>query len=189
MSFQATSTLQDGTYYNQARVHYQPWWSAWWEDVDTYTPHTAEVVVGTGSPKCGYQLEMIVSKEVDQQALPAGQEVELNYTVNIDNASAKTLWLCDINDWLPPGFGYMSGSSTGDIDRDPHALHWESNRSRYRAHWRHDEWPEHGGDYILSMEPGQSKSFGFKATATMESGLTYYNEIAANYDDDDYCSF
>lgn len=84
------------------------------------------------------------------------------------------MFVCTFNDWLPPGFVFRSSSPTGDIDRDPDALIWESSAQGYRANWIADQWPENGGNYIMSIGAGLSKSFSFQV-ATPEQGVNYFN--------------
>ena len=188
LTFQADATLGDGTYYNQARARYRPSWDLI-NAINTSSPYEAEIAVGTGTPKCTHDGELVVTKVADVQEVEAGMETTINYTITFENVSpSKTMWLCDFNDWLPPGFAYVNGSSTGDIDRDPHALHWQVVEQRYQAHWQKEQWPENNSDHILSIGAGLSKSFTFQVLATLEQGIAYFNETDVMYSEESDCN-
>jgi len=102
LRFQATTSgnLPDGTYYNQAVVRYRASWTN--PEAEVFTPYTAEVVEGTGDPKCGFNLEMLVNKVVEPQEVIPGEETNFMYTITVENVSSGTRHLCAITDLLPP---------------------------------------------------------------------------------------
>lgn len=187
LTFQATGSLPNGTYYNQAELEYDASWGG--DPNFTYSPNQAAVTVGTGTPKCSNLAEVMMSKVVDSPVVDAGEPTTLTYIVTFENTIAFPMWLCQVSDWLPPGFDYNLGGPlpTGDIDRHPHALHFEDDEQRYRAHWKKDQWPENSSDYILSIGAGVTKSFSFEVTATLEQGINYFNEIDAQFSNKSDC--
>ena len=187
LTFQATGSLPNGTYYNQAELEYDPSWDQ--DENFTYSPNEAAVTVGTGTPECSNLAKVLLTKVVDTLVVDAGEPTTLTYTVTFENTVAFPMWLCEVSDWLPPGFDYdlFGFVPTGDINRHPHALHWEEDEQRYRAHWKKDQWPENSEDYILAIGAGVTKSFSFEVTATLEQGINYFNEIDAKFSNKSDC--
>jgi len=176
LTFQATATLADGTYYNQTSVRYDPWWAS--PDTYVYTPHTAGVTVGTGTPKCGYNLRVLVTKEVEPAVPPPGVETEFTYTITVENVSSGTLYVCKIEDLLPPTFTYVAGSSgeyASNITTAEPLVSWESGPERWNLRW--------ADGFDTSLEPMTSipvdgtKTQTFRATAIPASGADYFNEV------------
>ena len=186
LTFQVDATLPDGTYYNQGQAKYRPSWDLG-NDVKTYSPNEAGITVGTGTPKCSHVGEVLVTKVADVQETDPGVETTVTYTVTFENTSPVTMWLCDFSDYLPPGFDYEWGSYTGDIDRDPHLIHWEEDEQRNRPHWKKDQYPENGSLHMFPISAGVTKSFTFEALATLEQGITYFNETDAKFSDNSAC--
>ena len=157
--------------------------------ITTYSPSEAGVTVGSGSPDCSYGSgEIQLSKVVDLQHIEVGVPTTLTYTVTLQNPSPDPMYLCEINDWLPPDHDFVWGSVTGDIDRDPKEVEWQDEESRYRAQWEKGDWPENSGSYMISVGGGLSKSFSFQVSATVEQGVNYFNEIGAIFADNSGCS-
>lgn len=182
LTFQATATLSDGTYYNQVRVRYDPWWSS--HHFYVYTPHTAEVSVGEGSSKCGYDMKLLVNKEADPPKAPPGVETEVAYTITIENLTSQTLYICKVEDVLPPDYTYVEGSSADYLDNiacfDPF-ISQEPHRERWVLTWAN------AGTPLTSLAPGETKTQVFRAVVTAEPGVNYYNEISAVWSDQDNC--
>ncbi len=118
LTFQATGTLPDGIYYNKVSMTYRPAWDPS-TTVDTHMPYTAEVTVGNGGTKCGFNLELLVRKKVTNIRVLAPGETETTYTISIENATTNALPVTKMVDFLPPGFIYQTGSSTGISSSDP----------------------------------------------------------------------
>ena len=69
LTFKATGTLPDGIYYNKVSMTY-----LLGTTIDIHTPYTAEVTVGSGGTKCGFNLELLVRKKVtDVRILAPGK--------------------------------------------------------------------------------------------------------------------
>ena len=175
LTFQATASVPDGTYYNQVEVKYDPWWTT--DDVKTRSPQTAPITVGTGTPLCMHGSSLKITQTVDPQEAAPGVETEFTYTITLENVSPVTLWTCKVKDWLPPTFTYVTGSTSGAIDREPEEVKWKADEGRWEIKWDRDQYPANGFAYMFTIGSGQSKSFSFKALATLEAGMIYYNEV------------
>ncbi len=181
LTFQATGTLADGTYYNQASVLYNPWWDS--PDVEVHTPYTAEVTVGTGDPKCGYGMyALITSAQVEPVIPPPEVETEFTYTIIAENVSDSTLYICKIEDLLPPTFTYVTGS-TGEYGSNittwEPSLSWDSGPERWNLRWAD------GDDAALepldTIPVGGTKTQVFRASAIPASGVDYFNEFSVTW--------
>ncbi len=186
LTFQATATLPDGTYYNQVEAKYDSWWSIF--DTKTRSSQTAPVTVGSGTPVCINRAELVVTQTVTPQEVTPGVETEFTHTITMENISPVTLWTCRVKDWLPPTFTYVTGSTSGAIDREPKDVKWKADEGRYEAKWDRDQYPENNDDFMFSIGSGATKSFSFKTLGTVEQGMTYYNEIKeVKYNDVAFC--
>ena len=177
LAFDAQGTLADGSYYNQAQISYQPWWDP--ATADIYTPYTAEVVVGTGTPKCGYHADVLLTKSVSPALAELGVETEFTYTITAENTSLSTYELQQVEDLLPPGFTYHGPTAGITTDEPAEAL--DVNLQRWRLTW---------GDAAAAvpltvLSPGQTKTLVFKAKGTMETGVSYINELSGIYETPD----
>ena len=179
LTFVVHAAFDDGTYYNQANAKYDPWWDS--SPVVVWTPYTAEYTAGTGTPKCGNDLDVLVTKDVVPQSAVPGVQTEFTYTVTLENTSATDRYICEIEDLLPPEYTYVLGSS-GDYPSNIDTLDpdekWVSTPERWRLEW---------GDGsatttpLVTLTPGETRTQVFRATATVEPGINYYNEIQAGY--------
>ena len=177
LAFDAQGTLPNGSYYNQARISYQPWWDT--ATLDVYTPYTAEVVVGTGTPKCGYYADVLLTKSVSPPLAELGVETEFTYTITVENTSLSTYELQQVDDLLPPGFTYQ-GPTTGITTDDPTEV-LDVTLQRWRLTW---------GDVAAAvpltvLSPGETKTLVFEAKGTMETGVSYINEVSGIYETPD----
>jgi len=136
---------------------------------------------GTGTPTCGNDLDVLVTKDVVPQSAVPGVETEFTYTVTLENTSATDRYICEIEDRLPPEYTYVLGSSgdyPGNIDTFDPDEKWLSIPERWRLEW---------GDGnstttpLVTLTPGETRTQIFRATATVEPGINYYNEIQAGY--------
>ena len=173
LTFQMTATVPDGTYFNQVEVKYDPWWTSLGVGVLTRSPQTAPIVVGTGAPNCLHGSELRITQSVVPSEVDPGVPTEFTYTVNLENISPVTLSVCDVKDWLPATFTYVIGSPTGAIARDPDQVTWRTVEQRWELDWKYDE----DEDFLFSIDALQTKSFTFKALATVEAGMSYANEV------------
>ena len=99
--------------------------------------------------------------------------VQFTYTINLENISPVTLSVCRVKDWLPPTFTYETGFTAGAIARDPDKVTWRTVEQRWELDWEYDE----DDDYLFSINAAQTKSFTFKALGTVETGMSYPNEV------------
>ena len=175
LTFQVSASLPEGTHYNYVEAEYRPWWST--GKITTCAPYSAGVTVGSGTPICGFEMGIEITQSVSPQEADAGVQTDFDYTITFKNVSPQALWMCEVKDWIPPTFTYVSGYVTGDIDRDPQEVKWKDKEARYELKWKRDQWPENNGDYIFTMNPGETKSFTFRTRATLEQGVTYHNEV------------
>ena len=170
LTFQTQASLPDGTFYNQVMVRYDPWWVS--PDVEVYSPFTAPITVGTGDPKCGYGSFTFVTKDVAPQDAPPGPTT-FTYTIRLENLDSSTRYVCTITDLLPPTVSYASGSSSGITTADPTET-WDSDSERWELDWRE---PGLKPPPLTSLAPGETKTQTFQATAVVEVGKNYFNEI------------
>ena len=177
LTFQATATLPDGTYYNQVEAKYDPWWTPINIDTKTRSSQTAPVTVGSGATICINGAELRVTQTVIPQEVAPGVETVFTHTITMENISPVTLWTCRVKDWLPPTFTYVTGFTAGAIDREPKDVKWKADEGRYEAKWDRDQYPENNDDFMFSIDSGVTKSFSFKTLGTVEQGMIYYNEI------------
>ena len=190
LSFTATSALNNGQYYNQGRVRYDPWWVS--GDVYVWTPYTAPIDVGGGTTKCGYDMDVFVTKDVEPPDAEPGVETEFTYTITIENTDTSTQYVCQIEDLLPPGYVYVDGSAgeyPSNIDISEPDKDWMSTPERWRLRWD-DLDDEEEGPPLTSISAGSSKTQVFRAKATPQSGVDYFNEVNAIHTrtlDDDEC--
>ena len=178
--FAAEAELDPGTYYNQASVRYVPWWSTTGSQVDVFTPFSAEVVVGSGSPYCGYDLNVIVTKTVEPQNAPPGVETEFTYSIKTENLSSGTRYVCKVEDNLPPTFTYVAGSSSeypDNIDTSEPELVWNSAITRWLLRWADGT----GSNLppLVSLATGETRYQVFRAKTTPQPGVDYFNEVSS----------
>lgn len=178
--FQATGTLADGTYYNQASARYDPWWVS--PDVFVYTPFSAEITVGSGTPKCGHNLQLLVTQSVDPPASTPGVQTVFTYTVSIEDVSPDVRYVCKIENLLPPSFVYDPGS-TGDYPGNIWPLEpivtWESGSERWNLRW--SDGADNSLEPLSSLSAGETETQVFRAVATPESGVDYYSEVSVTW--------
>ena len=178
--FQAGGMLADGTYYNQASARYDPWWVS--PDVFVYTPFSAEITVGSGTTKCGHNLQVLVTQSVDPSAPTPGVQTVFTYTVSVENVSPDVRYVCKIQDLLPPSFVYDPGS-TGDYPSNIWPLEplvtWESEPERWKLRWA--DGADNSLEPLASIPAGATKTQVFRAIATTESGLDYYSEVSVTW--------
>ncbi|MFH1141461.1 MAG: hypothetical protein V1724_07370 [Chloroflexota bacterium] len=178
LTFSTSASLPNGTYYNQALVHYKPWWND--DEVDVFSPSTAEVVVGSGTPYCGYDLNVLLTKIVEPAVGNPGVEQEFTYTITAKNMSSSTRYVCKIEDILPPTFVYVDGSSAeypSSMDLMEPSLDWDDDTGRWTAKWAHGQGADL--DPLASLAPGEVRTQVFRARATPQPGTNYYNEARA----------
>ncbi|MCH8186683.1 MAG: DUF11 domain-containing protein [Chloroflexi bacterium] len=183
LTFEAWGTLPDGTYYNQAKARYEPSWDD--DDLEAWTPYTAEVTVGSGDPKCGHGMDVLVKKSVDPDTAQPGVPTEFTYTISVENVASEIRYVCRVEDLLPPGYTYVSGSSegyAGNLSTSTPEMSWQSDSERWRLRWQK---PGEEPPPITGLAPGESRTQVLKATATLSAGATYYNDAYGTWSTDD----
>ena len=175
LSFDAIGTLSDGAYRNQVRVTYVPWWDP--SPVDIYSPYSAEIVVGAGTPTCGYDADLLVTKSVSPTNPAIGVPTEFTYTITMENTSSGDLSIQRIQDLLPPGFTYVAGSSSGVSGADPTDVLDPILDRRILS------WGSAGETAALTtISAGATLIQVLKATVTPESGVNYINEVNVSFE-------
>jgi uncharacterized repeat protein (TIGR01451 family) len=146
--FQATATLEGGIYLNEA-----------WVKVTGY----AKVYSGATAPVVGPSIwnGLSIEKVVSPSSARIGQETTFTYTIYIENVDTAPIEFYKIEDQLPAGFSYLTGSSSGITTADPQIA---------------------GGDRLtwtlspsILISPGEAREQVFQAVATLDEG-TYWNE-------------
>ena len=177
LSFDATATRPDGTYYNQTWVNYDASWDG--ESYETRTPPTAPIVVGSGQPTCAGGLA--VTKAIDPQEADPGVLTTFTYTISVDNTMSVDYLPRHIVDLLPPGFTYVDGSASdpainsGGLWLDEPAKKLQADSGRWHLNWH-----VHSNAIVPA---GTTATHTFQATATLDPGYTYSNSAWTDWKD------
>ena len=186
--FQATGTLTDGIYYNKVSMTYRPAWDPT-TTIDTHTPYTAQVTVGNGGTKCGFNLELLVRKKVTDVRILAPGETEIAYTISIENVTTNPLPVTKMVDLLPPGFIYQTASSSGIASADPTSAPDPCAQPPDIAGLQRCTLTWETGDEdvpLFTIAAGQVLTQTLKATTKADPGLAFFNEIKLIYDPVDF---
>lgn len=182
LTFQASGTLPAGTYYNQARVRYESWWDN--NLIYVYTPYSAPVTVGGGTPKCGFNLSVLATKTVEPTETEVEVETEFTYTISLENVSSGTRYVCEIDDLLPPEFTYVTGSADdypANVSLSEPVLTFEPTHQRWLMRWGDGTTP------LVTMAAGGTKSQVFRSLATPTEGGSINNEFSIVWSDKSTC--
>lgn len=152
--FQATATLNSGTYYNYVRVQ-----CGLIGPPEIITYRGAPVGVGGGGD------ENYITKDVNPAAAGVGVETSFTYTIYIHNDDLEVLEITQVGDDLALGFSYVSGSSEGVTMAEPQITDLGGGYQRLK--WNLSP-PR------PTILPGETLTQSFRATATLEEG-TYYD--------------
>ena len=197
LKFKATSlaarrSLQAGIYYNKVSMTYLPEGDD--STIDVHTPYTAEITVGGGGTKCGFNLELLVRKKVTDVRILAPGETEVTYSISVENVTLNDLPVTKMIDILPPGFIYQTSSSLGgDIAPfDPKSVPEPCSQppdiaglQRCTLTW------ETGDDDVplFTIAAGQVLTQTLIATTKADPGLAFFNEVQLIYDPVDFNSW
>ena len=109
LSFQATATKGTGTYCNEIIIKLD----------HTVTVPIAPITVGApGNPGCNLR-KIMVAKTSDPEVIALNQLTTVAYTISLTNNETFTQRIDEIEDLLPAGFTYISGSSSGLTTNNP----------------------------------------------------------------------
>lgn len=163
LTFQAQASVPTGNYCN----------TPWVEPGGLLTGSGPTAKIKVGSPATTYcQSEVaIVNKSVTPTVAPSHTTTTFSYTVTIQNVSSGTIgafWIVDI---LPPGFTYVSGSTSGGIT-SANPFTWMSGGRQY-LNWLF--FPK------KLISAGQTKTLTFQARATPSQGY-FQNEVWVYFD-------
>ncbi|MFQ6026123.1 MAG: hypothetical protein ACE5Q6_01255 [Dehalococcoidia bacterium] len=181
LTFEASGTfaaLNDGTYYSRASAEYRaPWNNSYTTPIQVTTPFGAPFNVETGNNQvCGFDLLVLI----DESAGPVevlGQAVDIDYHIEIENISGADLLLERLYDLLPPGYEYKT--DTSNWTNPPIVLEPTKTPEtpgcdkRCLMTWTLN--PPH------LMTSGDIIELDFVALGTVEAGVSYYNEVSADF--------
>ena len=151
-------TINEGRYCDEASV--MP------GGMKTSSGKTAFVMIGSPAQELCEGEAVIVSKTVDTPIVTANTPTTYTYTIPLENIGTDTLRIDKIQDKLPKGFSYVSGSTSGDFfqNEDP-AI--STSQGRELLDWNFQP--------MNDLLPGETKARQFQAYADVASG-DYWNE-------------
>ena len=135
------------------------------------------MTVGAGGQKCGYEMEIVVTQSVTPEIPSPGVPTEFTYTITVENVSVGTRYVCKIEDLLPPTFTY-DALSAGDYPsniRTAEPGELQEASGRWNLRWA--DGADNSLEYLVSMPAGTTSTQVFRANATPQSGMNYFNEI------------
>lgn len=160
--FQMASTglKTNWTYYNW--VVLKPW--------NTLSGATATIVTGTGAKPQGGLIA--VTKTAVPVFVQPGVSTNVTYNITITNQQGSTDKIVEILDYLPPGFSYVMGTTSGLTTNDPNPR----NFGYVNSVWRQTlDWLFSPN---VSIASGATKTLTFKAVTSENVSGSYYNEVA-----------
>lgn len=164
LSFQARASAPTGNYCN----------TAWVEPGGLQTGSAPTAKIRVGSPSTTYcEGEIaIINKTVSPAVAPSHTTTTFSYSITIQNVSTSTIgawWIIDI---LPPGFTYVSGSTSGNITTLNPTFIWTSGGRQY-LNWIFL--------FKKNISPGQTKTLNLQARANPSQGF-FQNEVWVFFD-------
>ena len=153
------SSINEGRYCDEASV--MP------GGMKTSSGKTAFVMIGSPSQELCEGEAVIVSKTVDTPIVTANTPTTYTYTITLENIGTDPLRIDKIQDKLPKGFSYVSGSTSGDFfpNEDPAK---STSQGRELLGWNFQP--------MNDLLPGETKARQFEAYAEVASG-DYWNEV------------
>ncbi len=156
-------------------------------DVFTLSGPQAFIIVGNpvdefGEPlsvptDAGGVFEVYKSTDPEPLVIPPLQATPVEYTVHITNMDNNQNFVTRIEDYLPPGFSYVTGSTNSNItdNQDPHPpqLVNRNGVDRYLLLWDSVQLGSAG----YKIEPGEEATLTFTALAEQGVSGNYYNEV------------
>ncbi|MFC1990234.1 hypothetical protein ACFLVW_06770 [Chloroflexota bacterium] len=154
---------------------------------DIFSLSTPQAPLSVGNPsdpdECADSGLFTVTKVSDPMVIPPNEPTEVTYTITVTNMAGSTNRILQIDDYLPPGFVYMTEyAPTGDITVMPPYSEYLFYNGVERQHL----WWQAGGevdDQLLAngvtIAAGGSMTLTFKALAEQGISGNYYNEVIA----------
>ncbi|MFC1984056.1 hypothetical protein ACFLVO_03490 [Chloroflexota bacterium] len=156
-------------------------------DVFTLSGPQAAITVGdpvdefgeplTACTDAGGVFEVYKSTDPSPLIIPPLQVTPVEYTVHISNMDNNQNFVTRIEDYLPPGFSYVTGSTNSLItdNQDPHEpqLVNRNGVDRYLLLWDSVQLGAEG----YKIEPGEEATLIFTSLAEQGVSGNYYNEI------------
>ncbi|MBI2916720.1 MAG: isopeptide-forming domain-containing fimbrial protein [Chloroflexi bacterium] len=161
--FRARANAGQGNYCNEA----------WAEPGDdkTSTGPTVKVTVGSPSDGLCQGAAAMLTKTVTPNRVSAFAATTYTYTMTLQSVGTDILNMSLIRDYLPSGFSYVTGSTSGVTTAEPTGTQWQG---RQRLDWSFS--PKH------QVQPGGTMTLTFQAQATAAPG-EYWNEAWVTVDE------
>ena len=167
LKFQVTGPLPDATVQCNWLV-LRPW--------GTVSGPQAAIIVGEpASSSCKAGGLLTTDKTAFPNSISPDTPTDIKYTITITNEDWEPHQVIEINDYLPPGFIYLSTTDEGDfIDPPtpdpPEQVEVSPGVWRVLVHWEPD--PED-----RTIAGGATKTLVFLAQTTQDVSGSYYNEV------------
>ena len=165
----------NGVYRNWVAL--KPW--------NTLSGATADITVGGDSGNTSHTGMLEVSKVSDPDIIPPFTPMTIEYTITITNMGIPTRQIANITDYLPPGFAYKEGTTTGgDITIEPlwGAPENINGVERQVLRWTESMFPSGNGTPIQSNE---TLTLTFSANTSQDVSGLYFNEVIVLTDMED----
>ncbi len=178
-----------GSQYALYQMVYAP---GYFEGLQTGIPDTSTITINgetvtvtvTLSSGDGYYLpsgptdnsrNLQASKVVSPSVATPNTQTTFAYTITVENMSTSSQQVTKITDDLPPGFDYVSGSTTGITTANPNI----SNKHNSQTGQDYKELSWNISSLQINLQPGQTMNLTFSAQASVNTG-NYCNEVWAD---------
>jgi len=145
-------------------------------DVYTLSGPQAPITVGDPAAPGGCSSDGLFEAYKDSypKIIPPLVETIITYDIHIRNMDGNTRFIVQIDDFLPPGFEYILGSTSNLTDMDPYSENETLNGvTRQHLWWNQDQLTASG----VSVAAGANVTLTFRAVATQGISGSYYNEV------------
>lgn len=133
----------------------------------------APVLTGTGVQPVGGLID--VRATALPGFVPPGVPTNVEYTISFTSQQGAMDQLQVITDYLPPGFSYVPGSTSGMSSLDPVMTYGPINGvDRWKLEWTKNQFP--GGNDI-NIASGQTLVLRFSGLTSENVSGSYYNEL------------
>ncbi len=120
LNFDATATLAEGVYCNEAWV--QP------GNENTTSGKSAKITAGSPASAVCAGAWVDLTKVVTPTSAIAGDETTFTYLITLDNVGQVDVNISQVRDFLPGGFDYQTGTTTGNMTTSDPAINVAQNR-------------------------------------------------------------